>query len=537
MKTIQLYFLSLFTGLLLAYAWFPNGFTPLIFFAFSPLLAVEHHIFKNLSHKSYLVFIHSYIAFFIWNIIATWWIKNASFEGAAMAILCNALLMAGVFQLYHNTKKRVGEKYGHIICICFWIAFEWLHLDWDLTYPWLTLGNVFAVDNRWVQWYEYTGVFGGSLWVLVLNVLISEKVKGKRQNSNVKPTFQLFNFSTVQLICILITPPILSFVLLNKEYNYPNKINVVVVQPNIDPYNEKFNGPSQRQLQKMFALAEEKINDTTDYVIFPETAITEDIWENSIQENAAIQHIQEFIKQHPRIKLVIGAASYKAYPNDSHPSATARKFYDADAYYDAYNTALQVDSSNQIQIYHKSKLVPGVEKMPFPFIFKHLESFAIDLGGTTGSLGSQKERTVFKSPDSTMATAPVICYESIYGEFVGQYIHNGAQFISIITNDGWWGDTPGYKQHLKYGALRAVETRQWIARSANTGISCFVNPKGEILQATPWWEEALISQPIGLCNTQTFYTAYGDYIARAAFYASLSMLIYSLLLRFRIIKK
>jgi apolipoprotein N-acyltransferase len=542
-KTIQLYLLSLLSGLLLAFAWFPSGFTPLIFIAFIPLLMVEQFIYNEKPHKSSTVFIHSYIAFFTWNAITTWWIKNASIEGAAMAILCNTLLMAGVFQLFHNTKKRIGEKYGNLIFICFWITFEWLHLDWDLTYPWLTLGNVFAADNRWVQWYEYTGVFGGSLWVLVLNVLISQKLKGKRQKKDIASIQQTGStkknwiLDYIRLTIIILGPLLISFILLSKEYNYPNKINVVVVQPNIDPYNEKFSGNYLEQLQKMISLTEGKINDSTDYLIFPETALTEEIWENELDKSTSIQFLQAFLKHYPQLKIIIGAASYRAYNGNERPTETARKFYDANQYYDAYNTAIQLDSSGHVQIYHKSKLVPGVEKMPFPFIFKYMEDYAINLGGTTGSLAEQTERTAFYSPDKKTKTAPVICYESIYGEFVGEYIHNGAEFISIITNDGWWGDTPGYKQHLKYGALRAIETRKWIARSANTGISCFINPKGEIMQATSWWVPASIAQTIGLSDYKTFYTTYGDYIARIAFYASLCILIYSLLLRFGIIKK
>jgi apolipoprotein N-acyltransferase len=218
-------------------------------------------------------------------------------------------------------------------------------------------------------------------------------------------------------------------------------------------------------------------------------------------------------------------------------SVTARKFTAQDDYYDSYNTAVQLDNTGNIQLYHKSKLVPGVEQMPFPFIFKHLESIAIDLGGTTGGLGTQEERTVFSSSDNTMKAAPVVCYESIYGEYVSEYIKNGANFITIITNDGWWGDTPGYKQHLKFGRLRAIETRRWIARSANTGISCFIDPMGEIQQATKWWVPAVIAQKIYLNNEQTFYTKYGDYIARASLCITFAMLIYSLIIRLRIVKK
>jgi apolipoprotein N-acyltransferase len=312
---------------------------------------------------------------------------------------------------------------------------------------------------------------------------------------------------------------------------------VVIVQPNVDPYNEKFIGEPIEQLKKMLLLTEEQLDSTTSYAIFPETALPSGIWEEDMDKDDCIILLQQFLKKYPHLKIIIGASTAKSYAPGELLSSTARKFGKTDGYYDDYNTALQLDNTGKVQIYHKSKLVPGAELLPFRFILKHIDNLAIDLGGTTGSLGMQEERSVLVSPDQHIKAAPVICYESIYGEYVGGYIKNGANFIAIITNDGWWGDTPGYKQHLKYGALRAIETRRWIARSANTGISCFIDPNGAISQATHWWVPTAIKGKIGMSSTLTFYTRFGDYIARVAMYISLLLLIYSLLIRFRIIKK
>ena len=137
------------------------------------------------------------------------------------------------------------------------------------------------------------------------------------------------------------------------------------------------------------------------------------------------------------------------------------------------------------------------------------------MGGSTGSLGPQPEPTVFTDLDSVKVGA-AICYESIFGEWIAGYVKKGAQALFIITNDGWWGDTPGYRQHLQYGRLRAIETRRSIARSANTGTSCFVNQRGDILQPTPWWEASVIKQTINLNDKITFYTRFGDYISKVA---------------------
>ena len=505
-----------------------------MFVAFVPLLFIEDYIYRHRETTGpRLLFGLSYLAFFLWNIITTWWVKNASEGGAAMAIFCNALLMCIPIMLYHRTKKRIGEKWGRVLFICFWISFEFIHNNWELSWPWLTLGNAFADFPSVVQWYEYTGAFGGSLWILIMNLLIFHFIKGFREH-----TKQRKMVSAAIIAGAILFPLLISAVVASGVKPAPgDAIEVVAVQPNIDPYNEKFDAPFEEQLRKMLSLAEQKVNDKTDYLIFPETALTEDIWEATIAQSGSVQMLRDFMKTYPKLKVVIGASTAKLYnPGDELPM-TARKFINEDSYYDSYNTALQIDTTRNIQVYHKSKLVPGVEQLPFPFIFKHLGSIAIDLGGTTGSLGMQDTRTVFNSADNKTRVAPVVCYESIYGEYVSEYIRNGANFIAIITNDGWWGDTPGYKQHLKYGRLRAIETRRWIARSANTGISCFISPAGEILQPTQWWTPAVISQQIYINNEQTFYTKYGDYIARAALCIAVALLIYSLFIRFRIAKK
>jgi apolipoprotein N-acyltransferase len=226
--------------------------------------------------------------------------------------------------------------------------------------------------------------------------------------------------------------------------------------------------------------------------------------------------------------MVIGLSSYREFQPNETISKTARKT-PRGTFYDAYNTAAQFDSCSKIQIYHKSKLVPGVEKMPFGDLLKPLEELAFSLGGTSGGLGIQQNRTNFSSPsDSNLEVAPVVCYESIYGEYVGEYIRNGAKLIFIVTNDGWWGDSPGYRQHCSYARLRAIEHRRSIARSANTGVSCFVNQRGEISQATKYWKEAAISSSINQNDELTFYTKYGDYIARAALALSLLFIFWTI---------
>ncbi len=167
----------------------------------------------------------------------------------------------------------------------------------------------------------------------------------------------------------------------------------------------------------------------------------------------------------------------------------------------------------------------GVEKMPFIKYLGFLGDLVINIGGTSSSLGSQDEPTNFVASDG-LQVAPVICYESIFGSYVAKYVQKGAGLIFIITNDGWWKNTPGYKQHFSYARLRAIETRRSIARSANTGISGFINQRGDVLQSTGWWQEAVIQGKLNVNDKLTFYVKYGDYIARISLFVAALLLLY-----------
>ena len=162
---------------------------------------------------------------------------------------------------------------------------------------------------------------------------------------------------------------------------------------------------------------------------------------------------------------------------------------------------------------------------PYPVFFNIFKDYIIDLGGSTGNLGVQDFRSVFANSNNKAKVAPVVCYESIYGEFVTNYVKEGANVIFIITNDAWWGDTPGYRQHLSFAKLRAIECRRSIARSANTGISAIINQKGEIEKQTEYWVDAVVNGNVNLNNEVTYYVQNGDFIGRIAKFLAFLLLL------------
>jgi len=520
LKKFRPLFLSLLSGFLLFAAWPVSSLTAFIFFAFVPLLLLEQ------TCKNRFIFLGwTYLTLLIWNIGTTWWTCNSTVPGGIAAIVANSGLMCIPWIGFFNVKKRMGETLGYISLIIFWLTFEYIHLNWELSWPWLTLGNVFATHPGWVQWYAYTGTGGGSLWVMLLNVLIFQLV---REPWEKRWTKELRN-KILSIILFLLVPFFLSFLLKEQPDKKPDRQaqikNIVIVQPDIDPWDEKHvAGKEEAQIQKLIHLSESEIDSRTVLVVWPETAIPVAINEDSMKTSYFMAPVWDFIKSHPAINLLTGVEGFRFY-DERHRTIYSRKIPDSHIWVDAYNSAVLMDSIH-FQVYHKSKLVPGVETTPSFLHF--LDSWFEKFGGTTGGYAKQEDRTPLKAYNGSYNIAPSVCYESIYGEFMSKYVHNGASILAVITNDAWWGNTAGYKQLESYARLRAIETRRWIVRSANTGISCFIDPFGRVFDPQPWDKATAIKMDIPAKTDLTFFVEHGELIFKFAVLATICLVIWNL---------
>lgn len=299
---------------------------------------------------------------------------------------------------------------------------------------------------------------------------------------------------------------------------------MVLVQPNIDPNNEKFTDPIDKQLEKLCKLAESKITKNTEIVIAPETAISQGFYEEEANNTFSVQYLKEW-KAEKQIPLLLSGASTARFFEEPF-SRASRPVEGGPGFIEYYNTSMLINEQNELSFVHKSLLVPGVEIIPFSNYFPFLEKLSIENGGTSGSLGTERQAQVMSG--NLLTFAPLICYESISGGILSEQSRKGAEAVFVITNDGWWGDTPGYKQHMSFSRLRAIESRKYVARAANTGISCVINQRGDVLEKTKWWEPAAINATIQLNKENTFYTTYGDVMGRS--FAFVSVLLFLLML-------
>ena len=519
------YALSISSGVLLILSFpFTGGLAFLGFIAWVPLLLVENSILQA-KLRSGKVFVHAYLAFFIYNIGTTFWIYFASPEGAYMAILINSLFMSLAFYAYHLARKRLNSNWGWLFLPVFWVGFEHMHYHWELSWPWLTLGNIFSIYPKLVQWYEVTGVMGGSIWLLVVNHLIfSYIIKYKQGGVSLGSRRNFLQLGKV--LFALLIPVTFSLI---RFYTYTEKkdpVQVAVIQPNIDPYNEKFVEDPSVQIEKMLSLAKNVQSPQTNFILFPETAISSSVEESYLQKNESVSSFLKFTETYPHIHLLTGASTYAFF--DKKHSIASKQINGTDNFIEFYNSSLSIEG-NQTDVVHKSKLVLGVEKIPFTEWFPFFEDLSINNGGTSGSLGHEDVPRTLKSKYGSYA--PIVCYESIYGEFISQQVQKGAELLFIITNDGWWKDTPGHKQHNSFASIRAIETRRSVARSANTGISSFINQRGEIIQQSSWWKVETLKASLNKNRDKTIYVQWGDF-----FYRFLSMLAAAFILAIIVIR-
>ena len=494
--------LGLLSGVLNWAAWPGSPLTGLIFIGFIPLLVASEK-----AHRTRIFFLSCYSAMLVWNIGTTWWIWNATAPGAVAAWLANSLLMCIPWMLYWFTKKRLSRSAGYLLLITAWMGFEYLHLqDWGLSWPWLTLGNVFAMHPDWVYWYSFTGTAGGSGWIWSVNLLLFHHLL--RNNFKLVPQYYKWGALAATLLFapILISTQRLRPLLRTS----PQQQEIVIVQPNVDPYQKIAEGTTSLQIDKLIQLSKESLTDSTSLLLWPETALYSPYGfdETGLTENSSLAPVWQLLEANPTLTLLTGIESYRWVDT---PTPYSRPSRGGSLEFEAYNAAVLLTKQQAGPFYHKSMLVPGVETLPW--FLRFIDSWFEKFGGVTAGYAKQDHRAVLSTRQG-LTLAPAICYESIYGDFMRRYIKNGANLIVVITNDGWWKKTPGHLQHLHYARLRAIETGTWVARSANTGISALIDPAGTLLEPRGYDQMATIRRSVPvLPAATTLYARWGDWVS------------------------
>lgn len=504
--------LTLIAGILLGLSYPPF---PLPFLTFPAFLLIFRII--DLSTSAREAAYRTYPGFLIWNIIATYWLTLATVAGGVAAILANAAVMTiPVMLQYKIQRSSFAPGLIALFQTACWISFEYLHHHWDLAWPWLTVANAWSNVPELLQYISITGFWGVSFWILFSASLACQVLKRNKRKQPV-----------VLLCAVFLALPLGSLIMqwTQTQTDPENRQEVVVVQPNFDSYESSggFDSPSEAT-DHLLLLSDSLRTPDTQLIVWPENAIQSDMT-NLDEFEGMPDHTKRLLAQKTKdwnTTIMAGATYFEYYSSDQTPSLP---YYDGeDRPFLPFNAALNFLPDQSVQVYRKHNLVPIVERIPFVHFLDAIDIFGWVNWNQIQNYGKGERANPFVV-DGTQTPA-LICYDSVYPSWIRSFVQQDAGYLTIITNDGWWGNTSGHHQHFAYARLRAIEFDRWIVRSANNGISGIITPDGSVEIETPYWQTTAFRYDVPVLTSQTFYARYGDWFPQLMIIVSLGGLIF-----------
>ncbi len=481
---------------------FPFPFTLLIFVGLIPYFIVINKR-TTLASISKATFLFS----LVFSLVTIYWVGSWSSEADPYLMLAGVALLLAYptvmlipSTLYYLAKKIFPKFDALWLFPIFWVTLEYLLTLTDLRFPWVLLGHGLAKFNLFIQGADIIGTNGLSLAVAYINVLLFKAFFEKENEAkyNLKPAL----VATSIFLCLLIYGiyKVSTFKISDK------KIKVGIVQPNLNPWKKWELGNLDQLTNQYLSLSKKCVEDGAELILWPETALP--VYAFGGAYYTIENKIFNFLDSN-NVSLLTGMPDIIYYFDKNKIPDDAKFSKQGNYYYRTYNAVIGLNpGSREIQRYGKMKLVPLGERVPFIDQFAFLgDIFKWGVGITGWNIG--KDTTTFKIYNSSLDTIKVgglVCYESVDPVFVTAFVQKGAELITVVTNDSWYGKSSGPYQHKDFAMLRAVENRRSVVRCANGGISCIINAKGEILSQTELYTKTTLVGEVAIQNEKTFYS-------------------------------
>jgi apolipoprotein N-acyltransferase len=519
--------LSILSGVLMGLSYPPFKTWYLIY----PSLLIFLYLILS-SKQLKQTFGRGYLSLVVCSEITLYWISgwhsNDTFlklAGIATVLVHPLFMMLPVIITYGIYKTF--NKYTALFAFpLIWVGYEYFDNNWQFSFPWLELGNT-ETYNLWrIQHAEIIGVHGLTFLICLVTVLIffsAERIYNRK--------WKLTGIKTILLLAlifiILFFPNYYSSVRLadktNEKYFYTSDstkiIKSCIAQTNTDPY-KKWGGSQDTLIDSYIEKLDEGLKFNADLMLLHETAPPFYFLEDyNFDKAAKFFHFVNINKKY----LLMGIPHLEYYADSNAAPNDARYSKSSNRKYDAFNSAILIEpnkNQDELTIHKKVKLVPFSERVPYQEIFPFAEKL-INWGVGISHWQKGPGLKLFELNNSLFIPRAkfetMICFESVFSEYVSTGVKNGAEFIAVVTNDGWWGNTAGPYQHEQYAVLRAIENRKWLLRCAQTGVSCYIDPLGNIYDEIPYYSEGVISKNIIANNEITFYAKNGDLTGLAGF--------------------
>ena len=380
-----------------------------------------------------------------------------------------------------------------------WVAWEKLtEVLPQLGFPWLPLGLALAKVPLLAQSVDISGVHGGSFWIAVVNGLVIDAIAARREGATISAAWARRGAIAVAILLAAVGYGAWR----ESRVTLRDLAPIAIVQPNV-PQEEKWQADNRDRIVGMLSTATRTAVETRDpkLVVWPEVALP-----GYLDEHPEWRDTLAALGRAGHTPILFGVVDVQWYspPMPGQPLD-----------YDYYNAALLTDSLGRVGAYpptRKQYLVPVVERVPFlnPRWFGALKYF--------GGYGRGKGAVVYEEPWGSFGV--LICYESIFPSQARALRRNGADVLLNITNDAWFGRSVAPWQHEAHMRLRAIETRAAVVRSANTGISSYIDPLGREHGATELFVPAVRTYRVRTSDAKTLFLASGDWVGWASVLAS-----------------
>ncbi len=502
------------SGILLGIAFppVPFPFTLLLFIGLIPYLLVieKRERLLDLNRATYLMA-------FVFGLITIYWVGSWTKEADPFLMISGALLLFVNPALYmipstilYFSRKYFSPKVSVLFFPLFWVTFEYAYTLTDASFPWLTLGNGLPHFTAFIQIADIIGTYGLTLLIFYVNIFIYRAVK-EFKTDKVK-----FRKNIIIAIIIFVVPLCYGFFKLSTFKISNEKVRIGLIQPNLDPWKKWVGGNLENLIHSYLIQSRQVVTDSAQIVVWPETALPVYLMDGQYPD--LVDSIYKFIRAN-NVFLLTGMPDINYFNNKESAPKHAKYSAEGKFYYTIYNGVLLFSPyTSGLQKYGKMKLVPFGEKVPFsedlPFLGKWLR-WGVGISGW--NIGQDtidfripmnyikvQNRKVLKL--DTLKLNSLVCYESIYPDFVTQFVKRGADIIIVVTNDSWYGRSSGPYQHKEMSVLRAVENRRTVLRAANGGISCMIDPLGRTVVESNLFTKTQLVVDAPLAKQETFYT-------------------------------
>ena len=506
------YGLPVLSGVLLGISFPTYPFIRLELLAWVALVPLLVSLRGDLSFRHYFGRVYSTMLTFC--SIALWWISLATLPGGLLTILAQAFFSTVPLVLFFVLKKYRGYRFALFSLPFLWVGWEWLYISQDLSFGWLVFGNSQAQLNPMIQYADITGVWGVSFWLLCFNVIVADLWFRIRNRKKV--------FVHAALLVLMVFSPLGYSYLVFSSHELRQEsptAKVSLIQPNIDPFEKWQKYSSQDVMLIYFSMTDRVMSQSSaDLVLWPETAIPFYILDE--RNRSYYEFLKSRIKQWGGA-LLSGYSDIVYYSNAEVKGEEHLYKFDSEErrHYQTFNASMLVDTDDSAaQIYRKMKLVPFAERVPYMEYAPWLDNFTLSLAGIS-SWGKGSDKTIMEFTTvsgETVKTSNVICYESIFPGLVAEFVNEGAEFLTVVTNDGWYEKSYGPYQHAAIARFRCIENRRSLVRCANTGVSQFIDKYGRIYADIPWWERRTLTADVERNDMLTFYTRHPTLVPQAA---------------------